>query len=292
MRTRGTLVIVALAMASCATAHSAKGLLLRYKYTPGTSEKYAMRAIVTIRVTGCKQAPPEVENITMNGTVTIKRTAVTAAGVATQEIKFNEMELVGHGMKIAYKNGKMSTTTDGKPMPMTKEEQAQTVDMSLKQKVDTRGQVVGGVEGTGASFGMGPFGSDQMAAVFPKSPVSPGQKWSQTMKMTPRAPHGVAITVDMTYRFAGFERYKGADVARITFEGKGNAVAMPKGMPAVMADVNRTLSGYELFDYKMGVARYVEVNSHNLAKPRPAAGKPPYGTMTVTMVGYMEIIPQ
>ena len=292
MRTRGMLAVVVLGFAFCATAYAAKGILLRYKYKAGASQKYAMRATMTTRMSGVKQAAPGANTMTMKGSLTVKTTAVSAAGVAAQEVKITDMEMVAPGMKMTLKNGKMSGTMGGKPMKMSKEEQDQAVDMSLKQKVDTRGQVVGSAESAGSPLsGMGPFGSNQITAVFPKNAVSPGHKWSQTIKTALGAGGAApAMSVDMTYRFAGLEKYKGADVARITFQGKGKMGPTPKGGRAGMGDVNQTLSGYQLFDYKAGVARYIKVKSQDVAKPRAAAGKAPSGSMTMT--SDMEIILQ
>lgn len=292
MRTRGILVVVTLGIVFCTVAYAARAVLLRYKYTPGATQKYAVRATMTTRVTGARQAPPAAQKMTMNGTMTVKTTAVSSAGVADQEIRITEMEMVGPGMKITLRKGKVSGTMGGKPMPMSKEEQAQAMEASLKQKVDTRGQIIGAAESPGSALsGMGPLGGDQLTAVFPKNPVSRGQKWSQSMKTTMgTAGAAPVMSIDMTYRLTRLEKYKGADVARITFRGTGKMGPVPKGSPAGMRNFDQTLSGYELFDYKAGVARYIKVRSEQGTKPRPAAGKAPSASMTT--VSDTEIILQ
>lgn len=244
-------------MACAAVTAAGKALLLRYKYKPGAVDKYVMKGGFTTSLVREGATHQVGEKATLDAKLTVKTTAVNAAGAASQELSVDRMEMTARGTKIVVEHGKATILVNGKPLKTPPKQYEKMLGEPVKVQVDSRGAVVksAAAASRGPSSAFDPAQFQHMTVVFPQGAVAPGQKWSGSIKL----PAGSELprSLDFTYRFVGTERYKGTQVARINVSGAGKLQGATGGK-APVESVKQNLNGYELFDYKAGRVSYIK----------------------------------
>ena len=286
----GLVMLATLAVA--ATAYADDGLLLRYKYTAGKADTYVVKGVVEGAMMGGPSPMPLTAGIDMR--MTIKTTAVSDQGVASQEMAIDHMamttETMGMKVQMLLEGGKLSMLVDGKPMELPADVPGMAaLGQTFKAEVDARGQVlkldlgsmgdiVGGFDPTAL----------QQTTVFPEGPVAPGATWSQEIKL-PLNIMGQKMEVVMKYdyTFVGVEQYKGKDVARINFKGSGQTRAEGAGAP--FSNMSQTFTGYEFFDYGAGVGPFAKIHLQQSMAGAASEGQP---APTMDMTGDFDVILQ
>lgn len=284
---RGGVVVPIMVGALAVLAAAEQGLVLRYRYATGRVERYALKAAFT--VTGPTNGPlPGPGSYRAEGVIKLKTISVSTVGVASQEARVERMEMTGDGTKTTWKNGTLTVQMNGQPYRMTREDQENEraeLLRPMRQEVDARGEVTSARDRSDEGLfvaGLNPLGLEQqMSVIFPDGPVAPGQTWAQTIKLLTGAARAPDLTVGMTYKFVRTEKYKGADVARISFEGKGRFAE---------DSLKHRVSGYQLFDSRAGVARYINMKTDQaIAILMPAGGAKQSASNKVIMAAKGEI---
>jgi hypothetical protein len=129
----------------------------------------------------------------------------------------------------------------------------------------------------GVAKGFDPSMMSEMSVLFPEGPVSPGDSWTQQLKIPLTVmQQKMDLALDFTYTFAGVEKFQGKDVAHIDLKGTTTMT----GGPVAGQEIKQTFSGYELFDYSAGRQVYDKIKL-NQAMTIPAAQGQPGMSMTV-----------
>ncbi|UCH34838.1 MAG: hypothetical protein JSV65_00345 [Armatimonadota bacterium] len=293
MRTRSAVIAVLLAIVLVGAAAQAQGLVLRYKYTAGAVDNYVMKGAFEGSMRTANQGEMPID-LSLDGRMRIKTTAVTQDGVASQEMTLDRMEvnttMMGMEAQMVMEQGQMTLMVNGQPMDLPQGMPGMdALGKPIKSKTNTRGQVLEvDLSGLGDMFGgFDPATMQEASVVFPEGPVSPGDSWSNSLKI-PMAVMGekMELTVNFTYKFIGTEKYKDADVARIALKGTAQ---MRGGADAKLESIKQSFSGYELFDYNAGRTPYSKMHMDQVMKMTPAADQP---EVNMSIAGDIEMILQ
>ena len=297
MKTKGMVVmavmLVALLTSVAAQAQEAQeALMLRYTYTAGATDKYVMKGAFEGAMSGGPQGEIPMD-IGIEGALTVKTTAVSDKGVASQEIAIERMavnsSVMGMESQMIAEGGKVTLLVNGQPMEMPEGTPGmEALSKPIKMKLDTRGNVVemdisslGDVLG-----GFDPSAMYRANTAFPEGPVSPGDSWSHSIKI-PLNMLGqtTEMTMSFTYTFVGTEKYKGADVVRLSLKGTGELSTTGEGNTP-FKDLTQSFSGYELFDFKAGRTPYTKVKMEQAMAGMPGSGEQ---DMSMTISGDLEV---
>jgi hypothetical protein len=293
MKTRGMLAVALLAVLLVAAAAQAQGVVLRYKYTQGGVDKYVMKGSFNGQVSGGQEAAMPL-SITMDGGLTVKTSAVTSAGIASQTTTIDHMNVTSSAMgmetQMTVENGKTTILVNGQPMEMPQGTPGMDVlAKPIKAKIDSRGRVVSlDTSGMGDMFGgFDPSTLSQMSVAFPEGAVTPGQSWSNSAKMPMKIMgQNMQLALNFTYTFVGMEKYKGTDVARIGI--KGTSTMSGTAATAPLQTMKQTFSGYDYFDTVKGRSLYTKLDMEQTMSGAGAPNQP----MNMSMAGNVEITRQ
>ena len=293
MKTRGMLAVAVLAVLLVAAAAHAQGVVLRYKYTQGAVDKYVMKGAFNGQVSGGQEAAMPL-SVAIDGGMTVKTSAVTAAGVASQQTTMDHMNVSSSAMGIetqmTIEGGKTTILVNGQPMEMPQGMPGMDfLAKPIKAKIDTRGRVVsldmGGLNEMLGGFD--PSTLSQMSVAFPEGAAAPGQSWSTSSKVPIKVMgQGMELALNFTYTFVGMETYKGIDVARIDI--KGTSQMRGTAANASLQNMKQTFNGYDYFDTAAGRSLYTKIGMEQTMSGVGAPNQP----MNMSMAGNMEITRQ
>jgi len=293
MKTRGMLAVALLAVLLVAAAAQAQGVVLRYKYTKGAVDKYVMKGAFNGQISGVQEAATPL-SVAMDGGITVKTSAVTSAGVASQATTIDHMNvtssMMGIETQMTIEGGKATILVNGQPMEMPQGMPGMDfLGKPIKAKIDARGRVVSlDMGGANQMFGgFDPSTLSQMSVAFPEGAVTPGQSWSNSAKVPVKVMgQGMELALNFTYTFVGMEKYKGTDVARIGI--KGTSAMRGTAANAPLQSMKQTFSGDDYFDTATGQSLYTKLRMEQTMSGAGAPNQP----MNMSMVGDMEITRQ
>ena len=298
MRIKGLVAAVVLLAAAAMVAAAQDGLTLRYQYKAGTIDKYTMRGTFNGTMSGAGGAGEAAMpiSVSIDGAMTIKTTAVSDAGVASQQMTVNRVEantdMMGMAAQIIMEGGKVTVLVNGQPMEMPEGMPGMdSIGQPIGMKIDSRGRVLElNTSSMGEMFGgFDPSMMQQTSVAFPEGPVTPGQTWSNSVKLPMKVMgQDMLLALDFSYTFVGTEKYKGVDVARINLEGR-DEMRPAAGGSGGLESMKQTFSGYELFDYSAGRAPYGKITMNQVATVAGGANQAP---MTMNIAGDLEILLQ
>jgi hypothetical protein len=293
MKTRGMLAVALLVVLLAAVAAHADGVVLRYKYTQGAVDKYVMKGAFNGQISGAQEAATPL-SVVVEGSLTVKTSAVTTAGVASQETTIDRMNvsssMTGVETQMTIEGGKTTLLVNGQPMEMPQGMPGMDfLGKPIKAKIDTRGRVVSmDTGGLNEMFGgFDPSTLSQMSVAFPQGAVTPGQSWSNATKVPIKIMgQRMELGLNFTYTFVGMEKYKGVDVARIDIKGTSQMSGTAANAP--LQNMKQTFGGYEYFDTAAGDAPYTKIHMEQTMSGTGA----PNQTMSMSMAGDIEITRQ
>lgn len=287
MKTKGMVAAALLMLGlSVSMAAAQNGLLLRYKYTAGAVDAYVLKGTLAGAMSAPGQGTPMPLNGTVDGGYTIKTTSVSDQGVAAQETTLGRMQvsmdLMGLSTLIIIENGQASVTVNGQPMELPKDLPGMSAfGAPIKTKVDARGRVLKVDLSALGDLGSGfdPSVIQEINILFPEAAVSPGQTWSNLIKLPLKIKdQALELRISYTYTLVGIEQYQGRDVARINFKGDGGIASKPGG---AFDRMKQTFAGYELFDNDAGRPVYDKVKLDQTMSGPAAPNQPQMsGNMT------------